>query len=280
MREISCQIITNEIKRLFIEANYQLGDDLKNKICSSIAAESNESGKNILGILKQNYEISSENVFPLCQDTGMSIIFAEIGQEVHFTGGSLNDAINEGVRQAYDESYLRKSVVADPLRRTNTKNNLPAIIYTDIIEGDKVKLSVMAKGFGAENQSKQIMMTPTSTAEDIINFVANGVIASGGKACAPCVIGVGIGGSFDYSAVLSKKALLRPLDEPNPDPFYADMEAEILRRINDSGVGPQGLGGDTTCLGVNILTYPTHIAGLPVAYNYCCHASRHKWVEI
>ena len=280
MREISCDIITAEIKRLCIEANYQLGDDIKSRITAGIADESDASAANILNILKQNYEISSRNVFPLCQDTGMSIVFAKIGQDVHFTGGSFTEAVNAGVQQAYEEAYLRKSVVADPLRRTNTKNNLPAIIYTDIVDGNKVKLSVMAKGFGAENQSKQKMFTPTSTAEDIINFVADGVIASGGKACAPCVIGVGIGGSFDFSAVLSKQALLRPITEPNPDPFYADMEAEILRRINDSGVGPQGLGGKTTCLGVNILTYPTHIAGLPVAYNYCCHASRHKSVVL
>ncbi|HOF02099.1 MAG TPA: fumarate hydratase [Spirochaetota bacterium] len=277
---IKFSLIKESVEKLFIEANYILPRDVRDKIDESINIETDARAKEILRIIKQNYEIAEEGIYPICQDTGMAVVFLEIGADVEIEGGFINDAIAEGVRRAYDKGYLRKSVVADPLRRENSNTNLPPVIYTEMAKGDRLKISVMPKGFGAENQSKQKMMTPTSSADDIIEFVANGVIASGGKACPPSVVGVGIGGTFEYSAYLSKKALLLPLNVKNPDPYYAEMEREILRKINTSGIGSQGLGGAVSCLGVKILTYPTHIAGLPVAYNYCCHACRHSSIEL
>lgn len=272
--------IKGSVEKLFIEANYILPRDIKDKINESIDIETDDRARELLQIIKKNYEISDEKIYPICQDTGMAVVFIEIGADVEIVGGFINDAIAEGVRNAYDKGYLRKSVVVDPMRRENSNTNLPPIIYTEMVKGDKLKISVMPKGFGAENQSRQKMMNPTATAEDIIEFVATGVIASGGKACPPSVIGVGIGGTFEYSAYLSKKALLLSLNSKTPDPYYAEMEQDIFQKINLSGVGSQGLGGKVSCLGVKILTYPTHIAGLPVAYNYCCHACRHSSIEL
>ncbi|MBP7553827.1 MAG: fumarate hydratase [Spirochaetes bacterium] len=272
--------IKENVEKLFIEANYILPRDIKDKINESIDIETDNRARELLQIIKKNYEISDEKIYPICQDTGMAVVFIEIGADVEIVGGFINDAIAEGVQNAYDKGYLRKSVVVDPMRRENSNTNLPPIIYTEMVKGDKLKISVMPKGFGAENQSRQKMMNPTATAEDIIEFVATGVIASGGKACPPSVIGVGIGGTFEYSAYLSKKALLLSLNSKTPDPYYAEMEQDILQKINLSGVGSQGLGGKVSCLGVKILTYPTHIAGLPVAYNYCCHACRHSSIEL
>lgn len=276
MRNLDVKILTDTIEKLFIEANYFLPDDIKSKLTDSYQRENNETGKKILEIIKENWEISENMVYPLCQDTGMAIIFIEVGQEVFFINGDFREAIEKGVELAYKNGYLRKSVVKDPFNRENTLTNLPAIIWTEIVKGDKVKITCLPKGFGSENQSNIKMMNPNATKEDVINFIVDDVISSGSKGCPPCVIGVGIGGTFDYAAYLSKKALLIPIDESNQNPFYADMEKEIMDKINQSNIGPLGVGGRTTCIGVKILTYPTHIAGLPVAYNYCCHSCRHK----
>ncbi|OHD15986.1 MAG: fumarate hydratase [Spirochaetes bacterium GWD1_27_9] len=277
MRSIDVEIVAKEVERLFIEANYILPDDVKNKLEEALVYETNPLSKDILNILKINYKKSEEMIYPLCQDTGMAVVFLEIGQEIHFENGFIGDAICKGVENAYNKGYLRKSVVADPLKnRANTKTNLPPVIHTEITKGDKLKITVIPKGFGAENQSAIKMLTPSDGREGIIDFIVSGVIKSGGKGCPPSVIGVGIGGTFEYAAILAKKALLISLDKPNEDPFYKDMEEEILTKINQSGVGSQGIGGNISCLSIKILTYPTHIAGLPVAYNYCCHSTRHK----
>lgn len=280
MRKIDVSLIEKNIEKLFIQANYDLPEDVKKAIDLAIKKESSKESKEILNILKTNYEISSERQYPLCQDTGISVVFLEIGQEILLVGGYLNDAVKSGVEKAYNKGYLRKSVVKDPLRRENSGNNLPPIIHTEIKKGDKLKITVVPKGFGSENQSGLKMLIPSDGKEGVIDFVVNGVINSGGKGCPPGIVGVGIGGNFEYSAYLSKKALLIPLDKPNPDPFYREIEEEIFQKINKSGVGGLGLGGDVTCLGIRILTYGTHIAGLPVAYNYCCHSCRHSSVEI
>jgi fumarate hydratase subunit alpha len=210
----------------------------------------------------------------------MAVVFLEIGQEIQFTGGYIIDAVNSGVKKAYQNGYLRKSIVSDPIARKNTNDNLPAVIHTEITKGDKLKISVSPKGFGSENQSGIKMLSPSAGREGIVDFIVSGVIKSGSKGCPPCIIGVGIGGNFEYSALLAKKALMIPLDEKNPDDFYRNLEDEIMDKINSSRIGVMGLGGDITCLGVKILTHPTHIAGLPVAYNYCCHSCRHKSVVI
>lgn len=280
MRKIDLHTIEESVERLFIEANYILPDDVKTEIDKSIEKESVEISKNILSLLKENYKKSEEMIYPLCQDTGMAIVFLEIGSEVEFTNGFIYDAIYKGVENGYKNGYLRKSVVSDPLRRINTNNNLPPIIHTELTKGDKIKITVLPKGFGAENQSALKMLSPSEGREGVINFIVNGVVKSGGKGCPPCVIGVGIGGDFEYSALMAKKALLIPFNEPNQDPFYKEIEDEILYKINRSGIGSQGVGGDITCLSVKILSYPTHIAGLPVAYNYCCHSTRHRSITI
>jgi len=278
VRDLDVKILTDAIEKLFIEANYILPEDIKKRLISCYEKESNEKAKTIFSILKENIKIAENLVYPLCQDTGMAVLFLEIGQDVHFVNGDFNEAIEKGVELAYKNGYLRKSVVIDPLRRVNTLNNLPAVIWTEIVKGDKVKISCLPKGFGSENQSNIKMMNPNATREDIINFVVNGVISSGSKGCPPCIIGVGIGGTFEYAAYLAKKSLLLSLDEENSDSFYSEMEKEIMDRINNSGIGPLGVGGDISCIGVKILSYPTHIAGLPVAYNYCCHSCRHKTI--
>lgn len=280
MREIEASQITSAVKQLFIKASYHLPEDVKNALLKAIQNETTNAAKQVLEILLENAQIADQNDFPLCQDTGMAFVFVELGQDVHICGGLLEDAVNAGVEQAYDEGFLRKSVVEDPLRRKNTGNNLPAVIFTEIVAGDKIKLTVMPKGFGAENQSRLKMMIPATTPDEIVDFIANEVIASGSKGCPPAVIGVGIGGSFDTVAHMAKKALLLPIDGHNEDPFYADMEKKILEKINNSGIGPMGVGGKTTVLSVRILAAPTHIAGLPLAYNYCCHSTRHADIEL
>ena len=280
MRVVDVLVIEQEVEKLFIEANYILPDDIKKEINKAVSSERSELSKELLKILKENYEKSEEMIFPLCQDTGMAVIFLEIGHEIKFINGYIIDAVNNGVKNAYQNGYLRKSVVNDPLRRINTDNNLPPIIHTEITRGDKLKISVIPKGFGSENQSALKMMSPSDGRKAIIDFVVNGVINSGGKGCPPSVIGIGIGGDFEYCALLAKKALLIPLDLGNPDQYYQEMEQEILEKINSSKIGSMGLGGNISCFGVKILTFPTHIAGLPVAYNYCCHACRHKSVII
>lgn len=280
LRVLDVSLIKESVNNLFIEASYKLPGDIKDALKEAAASEDSSAAQNILDIIVKNYDKSAEMEYPLCQDTGMAVIFLEIGQDVHLSGGSLHEAVSSGVEQAYREGYLRKSVVTDPLRRVNSGNNLPPVVHTEIVEGDRVKITVIPKGFGAENQSAIKMMLPSSSKEDVMDFIVNGVIASGGKGCPPSVIGVGIGGTFEYSAFLAKKALLKPLDSPNPDPFYREMEEELTRRINESNIGPLGIGGRTTTLGVKILSYATHIAGLPVAYNYCCHSCRHHSITI
>lgn len=280
MKEISTKTITDQVRKLFIKANYILPQEIKESFSKALAKETSDTARRILSILEENYKIAEKMEYPLCQDTGMAVVFMEIGQDVHITGGSVEQAVYQGVEEAYREGYLRKSVVEDPLRRVNTKNNLPPVIYQRLIEGENLTITAVPKGFGSENQSALKMMLPSSTPDDIIDFIVQGVTASGGKGCPPGILGIGIGGTFDYAAFLAKKALLRNISEGHPDPFYREIEEEIVSRLNATGIGPMGTGGKTTVLGVNILTYPTHIAGLPVAYNYCCHASRHAEVTL
>ena len=278
MREFNVKVIEDKVAELVRETNLFLGSDVLEAISRASREESSERAKTILEKIRENIAIASEEEIPLCQDTGLACIFLEVGQEVVFTGGYLYDAINEGVRKGYEEGYLRKSVVADPLRRTNTGDNTPAHIHVEIVPGDKVKLTVAPKGFGSENMSRIAMLPPSAGAEGVKDFIVETVRQAGGNPCPPMVLGVGIGGTFDKVALLAKEALLLPMDRVNPDPFYQEMEEELLSRINALNIGPQGFGGDTTALGINILTAPTHIAGLPVAVNVNCHVSRHKEV--
>ncbi len=276
MREIPCSEIISAVKRLFIEANYVLPDDAEELIRCSCEKETDERGKKILGRLVENLEAARENDIPICQDTGMAVVFAEIGQDVHIIDGLFSDAVNEGVRQAYIDGYLRKSVVNEPLyERKNTNDNTPAVIYTDIVEGDKIKITVAPKGFGSENMSRLKMFTPSAKEDDIIDFVCDCVKKAGGNPCPPILVGVGIGGTFDRCAYLAKKALTRNVSERNADERYAELEKKILDRINELNIGPQGFGGDTTAFAVNIEYMATHIAGLPVAVNINCHVMRH-----
>lgn len=281
MREISAEKITETVKELVIKANKILPDDLVNCIGCSKKEETNETAKSILSDLEANLDAAKELDIPICQDTGMAVIFIEVGQEVHISGGSLENAVNEGVRQGYTDGLLRKSVVRDPFKeRVNTNDNTPAIIHIRIVDGDKIKITAAPKGFGSENMSKLKMFTPSAKREDIINFVVDTVKTAGSNPCPPVVIGVGIGGDFEYSAVLAKKALCRSVSVRNSDEFYKAMEDEMLGKINKLNIGPQGFGGKTTALCVNIETYPTHIAGLPVAVNVGCHVTRHASKEI
>lgn len=276
MRELSVNEITKAVKELCIKANKILPDDLVDCISCSKQSENNETAKSVLSDLEANLECAKELDVPICQDTGMAVIFIEVGQDVHFVGGLLDDAINQGVSQGYTEGLLRKSVVSDPFKnRVNTNDNTPAIIHTKIVDGDKVKITAAPKGFGSENMSKLKMFTPSAKREDIVNFVVDTVKTAGSNPCPPVVIGVGIGGDFEYSALLAKKALCRSVSVRNSDEFYKSMEDEILEKINNLDIGPQGFGGKTTALCVNIETYPTHIAGLPVAVNVGCHVTRH-----
>ena len=276
MREVSTDEITKNIKEMCIEANYILSDDVKNKIINSAAVENSEIGKKILSQLEENMEIAEREQIPICQDTGMAVVFIKIGQEVHITGGSLEDAINQGVREGYTEGYLRKSVVKDPLIRENTKDNTPAIIHYEIIPGDKVEITVAPKGFGSENMSRVCMLKPADGIEGVKNAVIETVKLAGPNACPPVVVGVGIGGTFLKCAMLAKKALTRDINSESSIEYVAELEKELLDEINNLNIGPGGLGGKITALGVNIETYPTHIAGLPVAINMCCHVNRHK----
>ncbi|NEZ46655.1 fumarate hydratase [Clostridium niameyense] len=280
MREISSNHITNIVRDLCIDSNYYLPEDIKNKIIQCEREEKWKIGKNILNKIKENIEISKNDGIPLCQDTGMTCVFVEIGQDVHITGGNLEDAINEGVKLGYKQGYLRKSVVSDPLKRINTKDNTPAVIYYNIIPGNNIKITVAPKGFGSENMSKIKMLKPADGLEGVKKFIIDTVIEAGPNPCPPIVVGVGIGGTFEKSAYLAKKALLRSIEIRNEHDFYKDLEEELLREINSTGIGPQGFGGKTTALAVNIETFPTHIAGLPVAVNISCHVTRHKEVII
>ncbi|WP_428817557.1 fumarate hydratase [Clostridium butyricum] len=276
MRELNVALITDTVKRLSIEANYFLGADIKESLEKSRKEETYELAGQVLDKIILNSEIACKEKMPMCQDTGMACVFLEIGQDVHFVGGNLEAAINEGVRRGYEDGFLRKSVVDDPIRRVNTKDNTPAVIYYDIVDGDKVKITLAPKGFGSENMSKIGMLKPSDGLEGVKNFVIETVKAAGPNPCPPMVVGVGIGGTFDKAAYLAKKALIRPINTSNKDEFYKALEIELLEKINKLGIGPQGFGGKTTALGLNIETYPTHIAGLPVAVNINCHATRHK----
>ena len=276
MRTIDVSEVTAALKDMCIEANHFLSDDMKQALCSAKDTERSPLGKQIIDQLQDNLEIAGNDMIPICQDTGMAVIFAEIGQDVHFVGGNLEDAINEGVRQGYTEGYLRKSVVRDPLIRENTKDNTPAVIHYSIVEGDKVKLTIAPKGFGSENMSKIYMLKPADGEEGVKNAILSSVKDAGPNACPPMVVGVGIGGTFEKCALLAKKALTRPVNVHSETEWVKDMEEEMLERINKTGIGPGGLGGSTTALAVNIETYATHIAGLPVAVNICCHVNRHS----
>lgn len=280
MREVNVNEIINTVKELCIKANKVLPDDLADCIKCGLDNETKELPKSIMGDIVKNLDCAAELDIPICQDTGMAIVFAEIGQEVHIVGGGFEDAVNEGVSRGYTEGLLRKSVVLDPLERVNTNDNTPAVIHTRLVPGDKITLTVAPKGFGSENMSRIKMFTPSATKEDIMDFVIETVIIAGGNPCPPIVLGVGIGGSFEQCAYLAKKALCRFVSVRNEKPLYAEMERELLKRVNETNVGPQGFGGKTTALAVNIETAPTHIAGLPVAVNVGCHVTRHASAEI
>ena len=275
MRTIRTTEITEQIKEMCIEANYFLAPDMKQAIEDAASAEETKIGRHILGKLCENMKIAGDDGIPVCQDTGMAVIFMDIGQDVHFEGGDLESAINEGVRRGYREGYLRKSVVGDPLIRENTKDNTPAVIHYQIVPGDRVKITVAPKGFGSENMSRVFMLKPADGMEGVQQAVLAAVKEAGPNACPPMVVGVGIGGTFEKCAILAKKALTRPVQEFSELPYIREMEQELLEKINQTGIGPGGLGGNATALAVHIDTYPTHIAGLPVAVNICCHVNRH-----
>lgn len=275
MRTIDVADVTRNIKEMCIEANHFLTEDMDEAMEHAVQEERAPLGKQILCQLRENLKIAAEDMIPICQDTGMAVVFIEIGQDVHFAGGSLEDAVNEGVRQGYTEGYLRKSVVGDPLIRENTKDNTPAVIHYEMAEGDKVKITVAPKGFGSENMSRVFMLKPADGIEGVKNAIMTAVKDAGPNACPPMVVGVGVGGTFEKCALLAKKALTRPVNEHSDIPYVRELEEEMLEQINKTGIGPGGLGGTTTALAVNINTYPTHIAGLPVAVNICCHVNRH-----
>ncbi|MDP8268425.1 MAG: fumarate hydratase [Candidatus Tenebribacter davisii] len=277
MREIDVKEIIPIVKKLCIDSNFYIGKDVISKIKEFKTKEESPIAINVLNILLKNYELAEKENMPICQDTGVAVCFVELGQNIHLVGGDFTEAINEGVRQGYKEGYLRKSMVDDPvIKRINTKDNTPAIIYTEIVPGDKLKITVAPKGGGSENMSEVKMMKPADGITGVMDFVVDRVARSGGNPCPPIVVGVGLGGNFEQSALLAKRSLLRSLTEKNPDQKWAEVEAEILKRINDLGIGPQGLGGRTTALGVHILSKPCHIASMPVAVNIQCHAARHK----
>ena len=276
IKEINVKLIEQAVARLSIEANKHLPNSVVEGICAACKTETNALGNEIMCDIVKNIDAAKELDIPICQDTGMAVVFLEIGQDVHFVGGDLYEAVNRGVALGYTKGLLRKSVVIDPLNRVNTDDNTPAIIHCDIVKGDSVKITVAPKGFGSENMSKVAMLTPSAKREGVINAVLDIVKAAGSNPCPPMVIGIGIGGVFEQVALLSKKALCRDLDTNNKNPFYAEMEKELLEKINKLDIGPQGFGGSTTALGVNIEYAPTHIAGLPVAVNIGCHVTRHK----
>ena len=275
MRNVQVDIITENIKEMCIEANYYLSEDMKKVFNQAVEDEKSMLGKQILNQLKENLDIASNDMIPICQDTGMAVIFIKIGQDIHFEGGNITNAINEGVRRGYIDGYLRKSVVKDPIFRENTKDNTPAVIHYEIIDGDKIDITVAPKGFGSENMSRVFMLKPADGIEGVKEAVLTAVKDAGPNACPPMVVGVGIGGTFEKCAILAKKALTRNLEELSSIPYVRDLEVELLDKINKLGIGPGGLGGTKTALAVNIETYPTHIAGLPVGVNICCHVNRH-----
>lgn len=275
MRDVNVSEITKNIKEMCIEANHFLSEDMKKVFKNAVDSEESPLGKQVLNQLNENLSIAASDMIPICQDTGMAVIFINVGQEVHFTGGDITDAINEGVREGYVEGYLRKSVVSDPLIRENTKDNTPAVIHYSIVPGDKVEIMVAPKGFGSENMSRVFMLKPADGIEGVKNAILTAVKDAGPNACPPMVVGVGIGGTFEKCAILAKKALTRNLEEKSDIEYVRNLESEMLEKINKLGIGPGGLGGTQTALAVNIETYPTHIAGLPVAVNICCHVNRH-----
>lgn len=276
MREIKLEMITNAIKEMCIEATHFLTPDMEAALKEAAEKEKVPLGSRVMDSLIENLDIAGKEMIPICQDTGMAVVFLEIGQDVHFTGGRLSDAVNEGVRLGYTEGYLRKSVVSDPLLRVNTGDNTPAIIHQRIVDGDKVKITVAPKGFGSENKSRIFMLTPADGVEGVKKAVMETVLAAGPNACPPFVVGVGIGGDFELAALLAKRALLRKTGEHSLLPHVAELEEDLLNMINSTGIGPGGLGGSTTALAVNVESFPTHIAGLPVAVNMCCHVNRHS----
>ena len=278
MREISVNTITEAVAKLCIQANCVLNDDVYCALENAKKTEKSEIGKEILCQLTENADIAKDETVPICQDTGMAVVFVEIGQEVHIAGGLLTDAVNEGVRKGYTEGYLRKSVVSDPFIRVNTNDNMPAIIHYDIVGGDNVKIIVAPKGFGSENMSKIYMLKPSAGIEGAKDAIVQAVDEAGPNPCPPMVVGVGVGGNFEMAAYLAKKALLRPIGSHSDKPHLREMEEELLERMNNLGIGPQGLGGVTTVLGVNVESYPTHIAGMPIAVNISCHVTRHAEV--
>ena len=275
IRTVQTEIITETIKKMCIEANYSLSSDMVKAMRKAEEKEESELGKQILAQLQDNLEIAASDMIPICQDTGMAVVFLEVGQDVHFEGGSFEDAVNEGVRRGYTEGFLRKSVVGDPILRENTKDNTPAVIHTRIVEGDRVKITVAPKGFGSENMSRVFMLKPAEGLEGVKNAILTAVKDAGPNACPPLVVGVGIGGTFEKCALMAKKALTREVGKHSDIPYVRKLEEEMLEKINCLGIGPGGLGGTVTALAVNVNTYPTHIAGLPVAVNICCHVNRH-----
>lgn len=275
IRTVQTEIITETIKKMCIEANYSLSSDMVKAMRKAEEKEESVLGKQILAQLQDNLEIAASDMIPICQDTGMAVVFLEVGQDVHFEGGSFEDAVNEGVRRGYTEGFLRKSVVGDPILRENTKDNTPAVIHTRIVEGDRVKITVAPKGFGSENMSCVFMLKPAEGLEGVKNAILTAVKDAGPNACPPLVVGVGIGGTFEKCALMAKKALTREVGKHSDIPYVRKLEEEMLEKINCLGIGPGGLGGTVTALAVNVNTYPTHIAGLPVAVNICCHVNRH-----
>lgn len=275
IRTVQTEIITETIKKMCIEANYSLSSDMVKAMRKAEEKEESVLGKQILAQLQDNLEIAASDMIPICQDTGMAVVFLEVGQDVHFEGGSFEDAVNEGVRRGYTEGFLRKSVVGDPILRENTKDNTPAVIHTRIVEGDRVKITVAPKGFGSENMSRVFMLKPAEGLEGVKNAILTTVKDAGPNACPPLVVGVGIGGTFEKCALMAKKALTREVGKHSDIPYVRKLEEEMLEKINCLGIGPGGLGGTVTALAVNVNTYPTHIAGLPVAVNICCHVNRH-----
>ena len=275
MRKVDVTEITKNVKEMCIEANHVLSEDMKKVFEQAVQKEKAPLGRQVLNQLKENLEIAGAEMIPICQDTGMAVIFMKVGQEVHFEGGNLTEAVNEGVRQGYVDGYLRKSVVKDPIYRDNTKDNTPAVIHYEIVEGDQVDITVAPKGFGSENMSRIFMLKPADGIEGVKESILTAVKDAGPNACPPMVIGVGIGGTFEKCAVMAKHALTRDLEEESPVPYVRELEKEMLKKINSLGIGPGGLGGTVTALAVNIETYPTHIAGLPMAVNICCHVNRH-----
>ena len=275
MRTINTELITQQVKEMCMDVNIHLSKDVKCAIEEAEKKEESPLGKQILGQLEENMEIASDTRIPICQDTGMTVVFLKVGQEVHFEGAYIEDAINEGIRQGYQEGYLRKSVVKDPVDRVNTKDNTPGVIHYEIVPGDRVEITIAPKGFGSENMSRLYMLKPADGLDGIRNAILETVKLAGPNACPPIVVGVGIGGTFEKCAILAKKALTRDLNSSSEIPYVKELEDEILEKINNLGIGPAGLGGTVTALGVNIETYPTHIAGMPVAINICCHVNRH-----